>query len=274
MQREVLSPLGMRHSTYQWSPELRASMAAGYQVSGRPVEHRSYPEAAGGLYSTAADLAAWLAAGMPGPDGEPAGRDLLQPGTVAAMIAPVLATEPGGNGLGTVVETLPNGTRMILHSGDFPGWRGQYAALPDAKNGIVVLTNGNAGGRYAVADTICSWSGWAAGVRPKACQIYQALYVTIPILAGIAGLGVLVSIWRWMGQLRSNRRRLAWPPRTDGQRRDIILALLAIALWWLVVTPRIGLLLPPSFNWINLAYTLWCLVVVTKGLTSFTGEPT
>jgi len=57
MQREVLTPLGMLESTYLWRPDLRAALATGYQVSGQPTEHRSYPAAAGGLYATVGDIA-------------------------------------------------------------------------------------------------------------------------------------------------------------------------------------------------------------------------
>ncbi|MCK4471523.1 MAG: beta-lactamase family protein [Anaerolineae bacterium] len=266
MQREVLTPLGMQHCAYQWLPELHPSTATGYEVSGQPVEHRSYPEAAGGLYSTATDIATWLAAGMSSPNEEPAGRKVLQPQTVALMYTPVLVTEKNGNGLGYVIETLPNGIRMVLHSGDVLGWRGQYIALPDQRSGVVVLTNSNAG-RYVIADAICNWIGWTAGDVPKVCQIYQTVYVAIPIVAGIVGLGVVMSIWRLVTQIRSNQRKLVWPPKSDGQRRDIIFSLVAIVVWWLFVAPQLGLLLPPSFNWVTLAYTLWCLVTATKGLT-------
>lgn len=267
MQREVLIPLGIPNSTYQWRPDLRPALATGYQVSGQPTEHRSYPAAAGGLYATAGDLATWLAAGMSGPRGEPAGRGVLQPDTVALMYLPVLATSGGGNGLGYVTEILPNDTRMVLHSGDILGWRGQYTALPDLGAGIVVLTNSNAGGRYVIADTICSWVEWTAGVAPGVCQVYQIVYVVIPVSAGIGGLAVLASVWRLVARVRSGRRKLAWPPQTDRQRRSIVFALIALAGWWLLVTPRIGLLLPPTFIWITLAYTLWCLIAAVKGLT-------
>lgn len=267
MQREILNPLGMHDSTFRWDPALRATLATGYQVSGRPTEHRSYPAAAGGLYATVGDMATWLAAGMSGPRGEPVGRGVLQPQTVALMYAPVLATPGGGNGLGYVSETLPNGARMVLHSGDILGWRGQYTALPDLGAGIVVLTNSNAAGRYVVADATCRWIAWAAGVTPRACQTYQVVYVVIPVIAGIGGLIVLASVWRLAAQIRSGRRTLVWPPKTDDQRRSIVFSLIALAGWWLLVEPRIGLLLPPTFMWITLAFTLWCLASAVKGLT-------
>ena len=121
MQSQVLTPLGMEHSTYQWSPKLGAAMASGYQLPGRPVVQRIYPAAAGGLYSTTSDLGTWLAAGMGAPNGHSAGRNVLQTQTVAEMYTTELAAQKNGNGLGYVVENLPSGRRMLLHSGEIPG---------------------------------------------------------------------------------------------------------------------------------------------------------
>lgn len=266
----VLDPLGMQHSAYRWLPELQPTLAIGYQISGKPTELRSYPEAAGGLYTTAADLATWLAAGMSGPQGESAGRNVLQPQTVVLMVTPVPVSQSNNNGLGYVIENLPSGMRMVLHSGEVLGWRGQYNALPDQGDGIVVLTNSDAGGRYVIADTVCSWIGWAAGEVPNVCRTYQAIYLAIPMIAGIVGLAALVSIWRLSSQMRFNQRKLVWPPKADRQRRDILFPAVALAVWWLWVVPRVGLLLPPTFLWISLAFTLWCVASAARGLAPIT----
>lgn len=266
MQRQVLIPLDMQSSAYQWLPELRSNTAAGYKGSPQPVQHMSYPQAAGGLYSTAADMAAWLAAAMPGPNGEPAGRDVLQPQTVGMMQTPVLAPEAGGNGLGYVIEILPQGQRLVLHVGDVPGWKAQYTALPDQRRGIVVLTNSTAG-RYVIADATCSWIEWTAQDLPRTCRIYRGLYIAIPAVAGLIGLAAGVSAGQLAMRIRSGRRKLVWPPPAGTPRRDMILSLAAIAFWWLFFAPRIGPLMPPTFQLVSLAYTLWFLVAAARGLT-------
>jgi CubicO group peptidase (beta-lactamase class C family) len=80
MQREVLEPLGMTRSSFTWQQGLRAQSATGYDVAGRAVPRSALTEtAAGGLQTTANDLAVFMAAGMIGPDGEPAGRGVLTP---------------------------------------------------------------------------------------------------------------------------------------------------------------------------------------------------
>lgn len=51
-------------------------------------------------------------------------------------------------------------------------------------------------------------------------------------------------------------------PRRRGQYID-----------WFLVAPRLGSLLPPTFNWVSLGLTLWCLVVIMKSFTIKVGQP-
>ena len=61
MQREVLDPLGMTHSSFTWQEDLRAQTATGYDVAGRAVPRSALTEqAAGGLQTTANDLARFV----------------------------------------------------------------------------------------------------------------------------------------------------------------------------------------------------------------------
>lgn len=101
MQREVLDPLGMTSSSFEWTPELETNVATGYDWVGRPLPNfRFTAKAAASLITTAPDLARFAAAVMPGPDGEPAGRGVLEPETVDLMLSPAPATEGGlGSGL-------------------------------------------------------------------------------------------------------------------------------------------------------------------------------
>ena len=70
MQREVLHPLGMEHSSFEWTPEIQARTASAYDRSGSLLPNYLYTEAAAaGLYTTAVDLAKFVAASMTGPNG-------------------------------------------------------------------------------------------------------------------------------------------------------------------------------------------------------------
>ena len=107
--------------------------------------------AAAGLYATAADVARFAAALVPGPQGEPLGRGVVSPGAVRAMSTPAPATK-GRYGLGLRLETLAGGVRMVSHDGANHGWRALAAIFPDRGWGIAVLTNGDTG--EAVIDAV------------------------------------------------------------------------------------------------------------------------
>ena len=66
MKNEILHPLGMYHSDFEWSEKSLASAPLGYTLGGKPVSPYQYPEkASGGLISTAEDIARFCIAGMP-----------------------------------------------------------------------------------------------------------------------------------------------------------------------------------------------------------------
>jgi CubicO group peptidase (beta-lactamase class C family) len=162
-QRTVLQPLGMPESTFEAPP--RALRALAYDHTGAPTpEYRFTATAAAGLWTTAADLAHVVAALMGGTRGEPPGRGLLAPATVALMLAPQphsandLLFEGSEFGLGYALKRLPSsGEWLVYHPGDNPpGWHGMLAALPARRIGLVVLTNGEAG-RELRLDAFCLW---------------------------------------------------------------------------------------------------------------------
>jgi len=63
MEKEVLKPLGMMHSSYRQPPTDTADLATGYYEDGKPVKgkYHVYPEqAAAGLWTTPSDLALYI----------------------------------------------------------------------------------------------------------------------------------------------------------------------------------------------------------------------
>lgn len=142
MQREVLDPLGMVHSSFEWRADLRPATAVAYGETGAPLPNYLFTEkAAAGLYTTAPDLARFVAAEMPGPHGEPAGRGVLSPDTLNLMFTRVIDSQ----GLGQGVGRLPDGSESISHGGANAGWRGFIRAYPRWGVGVVVLTNSDNG---------------------------------------------------------------------------------------------------------------------------------
>ena len=171
MQSAVLAPLGMARSGFEWPPALQAATA--YREPGQPLpNYRFTALAAAGLYSTASDLARFVAAGMAGPNREPPGRGLLSPRDVEWMFTPTVEMDTStglGYGLGYGVRLLPGEIRMVSHSGGNRGWRTRFAALPDRGEGIVILTNSDTGDGLT-NDLLRFWSAWAARPAPEADQ--------------------------------------------------------------------------------------------------------
>jgi len=149
MQDEVLQPLGMEHSGFEWAPSLQPATASAYDREGRRVPNLLFvAKAAAGLYATAPDLATFAAAGLPGADGAPAGRGVLRTESVDAMYRP-LASIGGPRdayyGLGYVVKFAPNNVRIVGHTGDNEGWKAMFAAAPAKASAVVALTNSDYG---------------------------------------------------------------------------------------------------------------------------------
>jgi CubicO group peptidase (beta-lactamase class C family) len=143
MQTEVLGPLGMTASSFRW--HRTAATACPHDAGGCQVPDFVHAEqAAAGLVTTAPDLARFVAAALPGPEGEPPGRGVLRPAGVRLALTPAPGTE-GRWGLGYAVGLLPDGDRLAYHEGANRGWRAGLALLPDRRTGIVVLANSDAG---------------------------------------------------------------------------------------------------------------------------------
>lgn len=147
MQEQVLQPLGMLHSSFEWRTDLRPATAVAYSKTGAPLPNYLFTEkAAAGLYTTAPDLARFVAAAMPGPRGEPAGRGVLTADTLALMFTPVLQGQGEAEyGLGHSISTQPDGSKEVSHGGANMGWRALFVALPEQGQGIVILTNSDKG---------------------------------------------------------------------------------------------------------------------------------
>lgn len=162
MNEEVLHPLGMTGSSFEVRPEQISRVAVPYNDSLEPVPlYRTNGKAAGGMYSTIAELAAFACAEMEGPGGEPAGRGVLRPQSIAEMHRPdrYAETQMGIDfytGLGHYVLDLGD-VRAIQHTGGNPGWRSVYTVVPEKKLGFVCLIN-SAGGNDLWMDLIAQWA--------------------------------------------------------------------------------------------------------------------
>ena len=140
----VLEPLAMDQTDLQRSDRVNAALATGYALkrSGlQPVVHRGIPTAAaGGLYSTPADLARYVAALLNGGVGERG--VVLTPETVAQMFQPHYLPDSRLPGMGlTFMLDDVRGHRTASHGGVVPGFLSAITLAPDEGIGVVVLAN-------------------------------------------------------------------------------------------------------------------------------------
>ncbi len=151
VQRHILVPLGMRHSSFAQPlpPVLAAGMARGYAVaSGEPQKFEIIPMSpAGALSSTGADMAQFMIAHLA------QGGPLLSPQTAALMHATANTPIPGlpGMALGFYHEDR-NGLNIVGHGGDTNWFHSDLHLYLDKNVGLFVSFNSS--GKAGAAHTL------------------------------------------------------------------------------------------------------------------------
>ena len=275
MQRKVLDALGMTHSSYEWRADLRPATAIGYNTSGQPMPNYLFTEqAAGGLYSTARDLARFVAAEMTGSNGELAGRGILAPESLTLVFTPVIKSEDAflseSSGLGHFIETLPDGSMAVGHGGDHRGWKVQFWVIPERREGIVILTNSDSGPRLYTT-VLRAWGHWLGTGAPSTSPIspYKQLHTAVLIiegLAGLLGLGLVFRLVYLVRQVRAGRRQWVWRLSYKlrfwdyfGLTLSVLLTVIIALDYWILVQPSLDAFAPSQANWLTLAVLSWCL---------------
>jgi hypothetical protein len=140
----IFGPLAMDHTGLVLSEELRAGLATGYTLRRRgltPVTPREVPTpGGGGLYSTPADMARYLAALLHG-GGNEHGR-VLTADSVQKLFRPHFQPDPRVAGMALGLEPhTERGRVLICKGGTISGFLSALEMAPEAGVGVVVLTN-------------------------------------------------------------------------------------------------------------------------------------
>ena len=124
MRSEILEPLGMEGSSFDWTERLGASAAIGHDWYNRPLpRYGRATHAQGGLISSAEEFALFLAATVEGPQGEPPGRGVITAESVRETFSPVTYAEDASLvGLGYNLSES-RGTVLARKTGDNRGWK-------------------------------------------------------------------------------------------------------------------------------------------------------
>ncbi|MFC5741766.1 serine hydrolase domain-containing protein [Dyella tabacisoli] len=143
LQKQLLQPLGLKHTTYGGNALLIPGRTAGYttdssthQVSNAKFISMTVPAAAGALVSTVDDLRLWMRALA---DGRAIGKQGLQQMTTPA---PDLPGTPSAYryGLGMYIWHI-RGNTMVGHTGQIDGFAAVVAYLPKQDITVIALAN-------------------------------------------------------------------------------------------------------------------------------------
>ncbi|MGI8547906.1 MAG: serine hydrolase domain-containing protein [Gemmatimonadaceae bacterium] len=162
MRDRVLRPLGMTRSAYDQPLPTRdtAIAASGYRADGTmvPGRYHTHPElAAAGLWTNPSDLARFVIAIEQAALGRP--HSILSTPLAHEMLTP----QTGDYGLGVAVAGAGR-TLHFSHSGANEGFRAYYVGFPATGQGVVVMTNSDAGGELyqEIVRGIAIEYGWPA----------------------------------------------------------------------------------------------------------------
>jgi CubicO group peptidase (beta-lactamase class C family) len=247
MTREVTGPLGMDSLHWAWTAELIGAAATPYGSQNEPVGYRQLAaQAVGSEVGTVTDFARFIAAAVPGPNNEPAGRGVLKPETLQQMLAAQPATQ-GSEGLGYGIASIAGDT-MLMHFGENPGWNAFFILDTRLGEGLVFASNSSNGFplNTAVEDL------WVQNTMKVSTNVFPPVTDRLG-LAGKTGLGIaavfgfplIMTVVVFSLQVTSGKRRLA---QLSPVRLMWAIPWAALALfWWYWIYAPFHLALPPSF---------------------------
>lgn len=227
VQTQVLTPLGLTDTHFDLDAAARDRLAQGYKENTLPTANWQLDAyaPAGGLKSTLTDMGQFLVAAMAA-DWPP----------LALSLQPQSEDCEPNFGLGWVFTDV-DGAPMIMHNGRTGGYYAFVGWLPEAEQGLVLLTNTSDAQGDEVAKALLTGSPLPT-CRPGASSIILAL-----VLAGLLGYQSW-TLWRspsptsWMDAIE------------EALETSLYLALayqlgpwqwLPLALWWVLLVLLVGL---------------------------------
>jgi len=141
LERDVLQPLGMGSTAVETTPAMRARLAPGHDMAGKPQGRWHFRDAlagAGAVLSDGHDMLAYLEANMG------VSRTPLAAATKLAQ-TPRLKVPMGRIGLAWMSTPTPDGT-VLWHNGETGGYSSFIGFTADGRRGVVLLANSQAAG--------------------------------------------------------------------------------------------------------------------------------
>jgi CubicO group peptidase (beta-lactamase class C family) len=141
--REIAEPLRLSSLEWTWTPQLEKRAPVPYDARQKNVGYRQLAsQAIGSEICTVPDFAGFVAAAVSGPHGEPPGRGVLRPETIAAMLEIQPNAKDHSLAYGVVFF---DGEKFLEHSGFNPGWRTAFAISVNRRDRFVIANNSSLG---------------------------------------------------------------------------------------------------------------------------------
>lgn len=274
MEKEVLIPLGMYNSSFDWSKELKPAVPVGYDTKGNPISVYVYPEkASGGLFASVEDIAAFVAAGMPSyfyTD-----HRVLTSESINKLYTPMVE-KPGiydlvfdSYGLGYYIETLENGKQSVANGGQGGGVMTFFQAVPETGDGIVILTNSQRSWPffgYILSDW-ARWSGFKTIGMGKIIWAQKALWTLIASFWII----MLWGVCRIAKGVISGKRRFS-PLSKKSHRIHLaqsgLAIIILIGLLWCINQDYlfISSIFPIASGWLGFSFFIFAVILLLSAL--------
>lgn len=161
MAEAVLGRARMPDSTYVLAPDLLERVAVYYRADGRRREPYHLPGAAGGLYSTANDMARFVM--LYTDNGQAIRNQIISDEGFVALLGPVADSVEYGNqdmpiryALGHYTYETEEGTKIAFHAGGNPGLRAFFIVAMERNIGFFAVAN-NDRGNEVLAEMLLAW---------------------------------------------------------------------------------------------------------------------
>jgi CubicO group peptidase (beta-lactamase class C family) len=148
LNQSLLKPLGMTTSTYNQEEVYKSGNYAKGYFGNKEMEKTYIGDlAAGGLYSNPTDMAKFLSFQFN--NCKINGKVIISPELINQMytVQFKIHEQAAGYGLGVRLKPYHGGT-LAHHAGGGYGYRGEQAWIPEAKIGVIILTNDGAGSSF------------------------------------------------------------------------------------------------------------------------------
>jgi len=164
---EILEPLGMTRTTTSMTEAAAGELAYPYTLRGSALERLALKtdgrmHAAGGMVSTAADLAIWLRANLGG--GRLGERQVLDAAAVANAHRKLVETDREyyrfhrtGYGFGWYWSDF-EGERLLHHFGGYDGYYAHVSFMPEHGIGVAALVNANDYGAGTMTHLVAAYA--------------------------------------------------------------------------------------------------------------------